>query len=65
VAPGFVDTEMLADVPKEVLKAIFSRIPVGRLGQPAEIARAVEYLLDEESGYVTGSVVAVNGGLDM
>jgi NAD(P)-dependent dehydrogenase (short-subunit alcohol dehydrogenase family) len=65
VAPGFVDTEMLAAVPKEALKTILSRIPVGRLGQPAEIARAVEYLLDEESGYVTGSVVAVNGGLDM
>jgi NAD(P)-dependent dehydrogenase (short-subunit alcohol dehydrogenase family) len=65
VAPGFVDTEMLADVPKEVLKTILSGIPVGRLGQPAEIARAVEYLLDKESGYVTGSVVAVNGGLDM
>jgi acetoacetyl-CoA reductase len=65
VAPGFVDTEMLAAVPKEALTTILSRIPVGRLGQPAEIARAVQYLLDEESGYVTGSVVAVNGGLDM
>jgi len=65
VAPGFVDTEMLAAVPNEALKTILSRIPVGRLGQPAEIARAVQYLLDEESGYVTGSVVAVNGGLDM
>jgi NAD(P)-dependent dehydrogenase (short-subunit alcohol dehydrogenase family) len=65
VAPGFVDTEMLAAVPKEALKTILSRIPVGRLGQPGEVARAVEYLLDEESGYVTGSVVAVNGGLDM
>jgi len=65
IAPGFISTEMLAAVPEAALKAVIDRIPVGRLGRPDEIARAVRFLIDDESGYVTGSVLAVNGGLEM
>jgi acetoacetyl-CoA reductase/3-oxoacyl-[acyl-carrier protein] reductase len=56
---------MLAAVPEAALKAVVERIPVGRLGRPDEIARAVRFLIDEDSGYITGSIMAVNGGLDM
>jgi acetoacetyl-CoA reductase len=65
VAPGFIDTDMLATVPEAVLAGIVERIPVKRLGRPEEVARLVRFLADEESGYITGSVIAVNGGLDM
>ena len=65
VAPGFIDTDMLAGVPQAALAAVVERIPVRRLGRPEEVARVVRFLLDEESGYITGSVVSVNGGLDM
>jgi NAD(P)-dependent dehydrogenase (short-subunit alcohol dehydrogenase family) len=65
VAPGFIDTDMVADVPKETLDRIVEGIPVGRLGKAREIARAVQFLVDDDAGYITGSVLAVNGGLDM
>jgi acetoacetyl-CoA reductase len=65
VAPGFIETEMLGSVPAAVLETVIDRIPVKRLGRPDEVARAVRFLVDEQSGYITGSVMAVNGGLDM
>ena len=65
VAPGFVDTDMVAAVPAEVLETVVARIPVGRLGQASEIARAVRFLIDDEAGYITGAVLDVNGGLEM
>lgn len=65
VAPGFIETEMVAAVPEKALEKIISKIPVGRLGQADEIARAVQFLVDDRAGYVTGSVISVNGGLDM
>jgi acetoacetyl-CoA reductase len=65
VAPGYVETEMVAAVPEKVLEKIVSGIPVGRLAQAHEIARAVQFLVDDEAGYITGSVVSVNGGMDM
>ena len=65
VTPGFINTDMLAAMPGEALKTVIDRIPVGRLGRPEEIARVVRFLLDEDSGYITGSIMAVNGGLDM
>jgi acetoacetyl-CoA reductase len=65
VAPGFIDTDMLATVPEAVLERMIGRIPVGRLGQPEEVANAVVFLLDEGSSYITGAVIPVNGGLDM
>jgi 3-oxoacyl-(acyl-carrier-protein) reductase len=65
VAPGFVDTDMVADIPPDVLAGVIERIPVGRLGQPDEVARAVRFLVDDDSSYITGTVLAVNGGLEM
>ena len=65
VTPGFIDTEMLAGVPDGAMKAVIDRIPVKRLGRPEEVARAVRFLIDEDSGYITGAIMAVNGGLDM
>ena len=65
VAPGFIETDMVAGVPEDALKKIIGEIPVGRLGQPREVARAVQFLLDDDAGYITGSVLCVNGGLEM
>ena len=65
VAPGYTDTEMVAAVPKDVLDKVVATIPVGRLGQAREIARAVRFLTDDDAGYITGSVISVNGGLEM
>lgn len=65
VAPGFIDTDMMASVPEAVLESIVGRIPVGRLGTPGEVAYVVTSLLDERASYVTGAVISVNGGLDM
>ncbi|HEY7634014.1 MAG TPA: acetoacetyl-CoA reductase [Gemmatimonadales bacterium] len=63
VSPGYVDTSMVAAIPKDIREAIIRRIPVGRLAHPGEIARAVSFLVADESGYITGANLAVNGGL--
>ena len=65
VTPGFIETEMLASVPEKVLDGIRAKIPLGRLGQPEEIARVVHFLAADASSYITGQVWGVNGGLDM
>ena len=65
VAPGFIETEMVAAVPKDALEKIVNSIPIGRLGQGAEVARVVKFLLEDESSYITGAVYTVNGGLEM
>jgi acetoacetyl-CoA reductase len=65
VTPGYISTEMTAAVPGNVMEKIVARIPVGRLGEPNEVARVVEFLADPESGYITGQVYPVNGGLYM
>jgi NAD(P)-dependent dehydrogenase (short-subunit alcohol dehydrogenase family) len=65
VAPGFIDTEMVAAVPKEVLDRVVAGIPMRRLGHPDEIAHAVRFLLQDGAGYITGSVLSVNGGMEM
>lgn len=65
VAPGFIETEMVAAMPEKALEKVVAKIPVGRLGQADEIARAVQFLVDDRAGYVTGSVISVNGGMDM
>jgi len=65
VTPGFITTDMTAAVPAAAMEKIVGRIPVGRLGEPNEVARVVEFLADPESGYITGQVYAVNGGLYM
>ena len=65
VTPGYISTEMTAAVPDNVMDKLVERIPVGRLGEPDEVARVVEFLADPESGYITGQVYPVNGGLYM
>ena len=65
VAPGYIDTEMVRAVPPNVLEKIVARIPTGRLGQAEEIARTVLFLVAEESGFITGSTLSVNGGQHM
>jgi NAD(P)-dependent dehydrogenase (short-subunit alcohol dehydrogenase family) len=65
VTPGFIATDMLATIPDKVLDRIKEQIPLGRLGQPEEIARAVCFLAADESAYITGQIWAINGGLDM
>ncbi|MBA4800890.1 MULTISPECIES: acetoacetyl-CoA reductase [Euryhalocaulis] len=65
VAPGYIDTDMVAAVPPEVLEKIVARIPVGRLGGASEIARGVLFLVEDEAGFVTGSTLSINGGQHM
>jgi acetoacetyl-CoA reductase len=63
VAPGYIGTEMVRAVPEDVLKSkILPLIPVGRLGEPEEIARCVVFLAGEEAGFITGSTLSANGG---
>jgi acetoacetyl-CoA reductase len=65
IAPGYIDTDMVAAVPQDVLAKIVAKIPVGRLGHADEIARAVAFLCSEDAGFVTGSTMSVNGGQHM
>jgi len=65
VAPGYVNTEMVRSVPQPVLDKIIRRIPVGRLGDPEDIARAVLFLVADDAGFITGSTISVNGGQHM
>ncbi|MDJ0832691.1 MAG: acetoacetyl-CoA reductase [Gammaproteobacteria bacterium] len=65
VAPGYVLTDMVRAVPEKVLEKIVARIPVGRLGDPDDIARAVMFLVADEAGFITGSTLDVNGGQQM
>lgn len=65
IAPGYIDTDMVSAVPPEVLAKIIAKIPVGRLGQASEIARAVAFLVSEDAGFITGSTMSVNGGQHM
>ena len=62
VAPGYIATDMVAAVPKEAMDRVIGKIPVGRLGEPDEVARTVEFLADPDSGYITGQIFSVNGG---
>ncbi|KPL69217.1 acetoacetyl-CoA reductase [Erythrobacter sp. SG61-1L] len=65
IAPGYIDTDMVAAVPEPVLEKIVAKIPVGRLGHAEEIARGVAFLTAEEAGFVTGSTMSLNGGQHM
>ncbi len=65
VAPGLIDTEILADVPAKAIDGFLERIPLGRLGRPEEVAGLVGYLASDEGGYVTGQTLMVDGGLVM
>lgn len=65
VAPGFIETDMTADIPDKVVESLKRMIPLVRLGQPEEVARVVRFLCEDQSGYITGQIWSVNGGMDM
>jgi acetoacetyl-CoA reductase len=65
IAPGYIDTDMVAAVPPNVLEKIVAKIPVGRLGRADEIARGVSFLASDGGGFVTGSTLSINGGQHM
>ena len=65
VAPGFIDTDMTRELAEEQRNALLSSIPLGRLGNPAEIAAAVVFLATDAAGYITGETIHVNGGMHM
>jgi len=63
IAPGYIDTDMVRAVSEPVLEQIINTIPLGRLGQAEEIARAVLFLADDHASYITGETLNINGGL--
>lgn len=65
ICPGYTDTEMVRKIPKEILSQILTTVPLHRLGEPDEIARAVLFLADERSGFITGETLSINGGTHM
>tara|TARA_R110000822_G_scaffold59736_18_gene148978 strand:- start:4562 stop:5284 length:723 start_codon:yes stop_codon:yes gene_type:complete len=65
IAPGYVDTDMVRNVPSDVLEKIIATIPVGRLGTAHDIARSVLFLVSDEGGFITGSTLSINGGQHM
>jgi 3-oxoacyl-[acyl-carrier protein] reductase len=65
VAPGFIDTDMTKSLPKEQKDALLAQIPMGRLGEPSEIAKVVGFLVSEQASYITGETLHVNGGMYM
>jgi 3-oxoacyl-[acyl-carrier protein] reductase len=65
VAPGFIDTDMTRELPEPQRKALLDNIPLGRLGNPKEIANAVVFLASAQAGYITGETLHVNGGMFM
>ena len=65
IAPGYTDTDMVSAVPANVLQKIVAKIPVGRLGKADEIARGVLFLIADDAGFITGSMLSINGGQHM
>jgi len=65
IAPGYVATDMTSVLPEEVKQKILAGVPLGRMGQPQDIANAVKFLSSEDASYITGHVLAVNGGMYM
>jgi acetoacetyl-CoA reductase len=65
ICPGYVKTDLIAHVSEEVMTGIIKGIPVGRIGEPEEIARCVTFLADDNAGFITGSTLSVNGGAYM
>lgn len=63
VAPGFILTSMVENIPEEVKEKIIAKIPLGRFGRPEEVAKAVIYLASEDASYITGHVLNINGGM--
>ena len=65
IAPGFIDTDMTRELPEEQRKALLANIPLARLGDPEEIAKAVVFLASPDAAYITGETLHVNGGMYM
>ncbi len=65
VAPGYIATDMTKDLAGEVKQAIMQKIPLARMGTPEDVAAAVKFLVGDEAAYITGQVIAVNGGMYM
>jgi 3-oxoacyl-(acyl-carrier-protein) reductase len=63
IAPGFIETEMIAAMPEDVREKILAKIPMGRFGKPEEVAQAAAYLISSGGDYITGQVLAIDGGL--
>ena len=65
VAPGYIDTDMTRGLPEELKQKMLAAVPLGRMGQPEDVANAVKFLASDEASYITGHVLAVNGGMYM
>jgi 3-oxoacyl-[acyl-carrier protein] reductase len=65
VAPGFINTEMTRSLPEKAKELFMNQIPMGRIGEPEEVAEVVYWLASEAASYITGQVIHVNGGLYM
>jgi 3-oxoacyl-[acyl-carrier protein] reductase len=65
VAPGFIETDMTAELPAEQQEAYLKQIPAGRFASPAEVAKAIAWLASDDAGYISGAVIPVDGGLGM
>jgi 3-oxoacyl-[acyl-carrier protein] reductase len=65
IAPGYIDTDMTSGLPDDVKSGILARIPIGRYGRPEDIASAAAFLVSDEAAYITGQVLAVDGGMTM
>jgi NAD(P)-dependent dehydrogenase (short-subunit alcohol dehydrogenase family) len=63
VAPGFIETDMTRDLNEAQRKAILDQVPLGRIGDAEEVARAVRFLVSDDASYITGTVLHVNGGM--
>jgi acetoacetyl-CoA reductase len=62
VAPGYIDTDILADASEDFLKSLVGKIPVGRLGTVEDVSRIVTFLASDDAGFITGSTITANGG---
>ena len=65
IAPGFINTDMLKIIPEDIKKQLLEQIPMGRFGEPEEVAKVAAFLASEDASFITGAVIHVNGGLYM